>query len=68
VFFNCGDERANCFARVRESKGFSIRAKRGGKAPGDVIADKRTRGPARNRKAFAISVKIGYSIKINIWN
>jgi len=40
-FFLCGDERANCFARVQESKGFSVRAERGGKAPATVGRDSR---------------------------
>ena len=41
VIFLCGDERANCFARVRDSKDFSIRALRGGKILGYVIAESR---------------------------
>ena len=35
-------EKANCFAFVRESKDFSVRAERGGKVPADVIGDKRS--------------------------
>ena len=38
----------NCFIRVWDSKDFSLRAKRGGKVPGYVIAEKRTRGPNRH--------------------
>lgn len=42
----CEGERLNCFSRVRDSEDFSVRAKRGGKVPGYVIAEKRTRGPS----------------------
>ncbi len=35
----------NCFMSLQESKDFSLASKLARKVPGDVIADKRTRGP-----------------------
>ena len=37
---------------MTESKDFSLRAERGGKVPGYVVADKRTRGLARGHLLF----------------
>ena len=38
-------KKTNCLAFARDSKGFSVRAKRGGKAPADVIGEKCIHGP-----------------------
>jgi ribosomal protein L25 (general stress protein Ctc) len=50
---------------VRESKDFSVRVRRGGKVPADVVGDKRsvlTSGTEIKLKDFSISQKLHFLI------